>query len=151
LAPVAAVVVIIVMVFLGNTINQLLTHTRLRLPPSFWWNSSTFGIILVNLVGWVAHGLALYVVVQDLPGEIQLWDSLIMGPGSAVLGVATGLPGGIGATEGILGAAMRLKSVPIEYLAVAVAAFRVVTFWMWIPIGWLAISYVQRRANRKSL
>lgn len=146
-APFAAAAVVIGMVVLGNTLNRLLTHERLRLPVAFWWSWSTLGIIAVNLAGWVAHGLALYVVVRGLPGFMGIWDALFMGPGSAVLGVATGLPGGIGATEGILGAAMRLKSVPVEYLAVAVAAFRLITFWVWIPIGWLAIGYLQRQTN----
>ncbi len=49
------------------------------------------------------------VVVADLPGSKTLWDSLFLGPGSAVLGVATGLPGGIGVTEAVLGGSMRLR------------------------------------------
>jgi uncharacterized membrane protein YbhN (UPF0104 family) len=103
-------------------------------------------IILVCMSGWVAHGVALHVVVSELPGDMTLWDSLFFGPGSAVLGVATGLPGGIGATEGFLGASLRIRSVPIEHLAIAVAAFRLITFWMWIPLGWIAIA-IMRRIN----
>lgn len=144
-APFVGAGVIFAMILLGNKINQMLTHTRLRLPVSFWWAWSTFAILTIKMLGWVAHGLALYVVVRHLPGTMSLWDSLFMGPGSAILGAATGLPGGIGATEGILGAALRLKSIPVEHLTVAVAAFRVITFWMWIPIGWLAVGYLQRR------
>jgi len=69
-------------------------------------------------------------------------------PGSAVLGVSTGLPGGLGATEGIIGASLRLRSVPMEHLAIAIAAFRLITFWMWIPIGWAALAVVNRRIAR---
>lgn len=146
-APFAGIGAVLVMVFLGNKINAILTHTRLRLPTSFWWAWPTFAVILINMLGWVMHGLALYVVVAKLPGSMSLWDSLFMGPGSAVLGVATGLPGGIGATEGLLGAGMRLRSVPVEHLAVAVAAFRLITFWVWIPIGWLAMGLLRRKAR----
>ena len=149
-APFAGIGVIIVLVFLGNKINAILTHTRLRLPASFWWTWPTFSIVLVNMLGWVMHGFALHVVVAKLPGTMSLWDSLFMGPGSAVLGVATGLPGGIGATEGLLGAGMRLRSVPVEHLAVAVAAFRLITFWVWIPIGWLAMGLLRRKAKETS-
>ncbi|KPK54222.1 MAG: hypothetical protein AMS22_06190 [Thiotrichales bacterium SG8_50] len=149
-APLAGIGVVIVMVFLGNKINAILTHTRLRLPTAFWWAWPTFAVILVNMLGWVMHGLALHVVVAKLPGSMSLWDSLFMGPGSAVLGVATGLPGGIGATEGLLGAGMRLRSVPVEHLAVAVAAFRLITFWVWIPIGWLAMGLLRRKAREIS-
>jgi len=149
-APLAGIGVVIVMVFLGNKINAILTHTRLRLPTAFWWAWPTFAVILVNMLGWGMHGLALHVVVAKLPGSMSLWDSLFMGPGSAVLGVATGLPGGIGATEGLLGAGMRLRSVPVEHLAVAVAAFRLITFWVWIPIGWLAMGLLRRKAREIS-
>ncbi len=100
------------------------------------------------MAGWIAHGLALHVVVVDMPGDMTLWDSLFVAPGSAVLGVSTGLPGGIGATEGIIGTALSLRSVPMEHLAIAIAAFRLITFWIWIPIGWLALAVVNRRISR---
>jgi glycosyltransferase 2 family protein len=146
-APVAAVATIGVMVFLGNAITRSVTHTRLRLPSAFWWAWPTMVIILINMGGWVAHGFALHAVVADLPGDVTLWDSIFLGPGSAVLGVATGLPGGIGVTEGILGASLRIRSVPVEHLVVAVAAFRLITFWIWIPIGWLAIAILRHRLS----
>jgi uncharacterized membrane protein YbhN (UPF0104 family) len=146
-APVAALATIGVMIFLGNTISRFMTKTRLHLPSTFWWAWPTLLIVLINMAGWTAHGFALHVVVADLPGDVTLWDSLFLGPGSAVLGVATGLPGGIGVTEGILGASLRIRSVPVEHLAVAVAAFRLITFWIWIPIGWVAIAVLRRRLS----
>lgn len=148
LAPVAALALIAVMLLLGNTINHLLTRTHLKLPAKFWWAWPTAGIIFINMSGWIAHGVALHVVVADLPGDMTLWDSMVMGPGSAVLGVATGLPGGLGATEGLLGASLHMRSVPAEHLAVAIAAFRLVTFWLWIPVGWVAIALLRRRKAR---
>lgn len=144
----AAIAVIGVTVFLGNRIAAMLTHTRMNMPAAFWWAWPTIFIIGLDLAGWIAHGLALHIVVADMPGDMTLWDSLFVGPGSAVLGVSTGLPGGIGATEGIIGASLRLRSVPMEHLAFAIAAFRLITFWMWIPIGWLALAVVNRRISR---
>ncbi|MEE9159190.1 MAG: lysylphosphatidylglycerol synthase domain-containing protein [Gammaproteobacteria bacterium] len=144
-APLAAVGVIGVLVFLVNRIANLLTHTRLQLPRAFWWAWPTMAIILILMASWVAYGLGLHVVVTDLPGDMTLWDSLFFGPGSALLGASTGLPSGIGATEGLLGASLRLRSVPIEHLAIAVTAFRLITFWIWIPIGWLALAVLNRR------
>jgi glycosyltransferase 2 family protein len=146
--PFAVAAVIAVCVYLGNRIAGMLTHARMKLPAAFWWSWPTLGIIVVGMVAWIAHGVALYVVVADLPGNMTLWDSLFFGPGSAVLGVATGLPGGIGATEGLIGASLRLRSVPTEHLALAIAAFRLITFWIWIPIGWLALALVNRRLTR---
>ena len=139
LAVPATVLLIAVMVFPGDRIADMLAHTHFNFRKGFWWSWPTFGIVLIQLAGWVAHGLALYVVVAGLPGAMTLWDSLFFAPGAAVLGTGTGLPGGIGATEGLLGASLRFREVPVEHLAIAVAAFRLITFWMWIPIGWLAL------------
>jgi hypothetical protein len=150
LTPFAVLGGIAIAMFLGNILTNLLTKTRLHLPLKFWWTWSTFFIILIMMVGWIAHGLALHIVVDGLPGEMTLWDSLFFGPGTAVLGVATGLPGGIGATEGLLGTAMKVRSVPTEHLAIAIAAFRLITFWMWIPIGWIAIGILRRLAPKAS-
>jgi hypothetical protein len=36
----------------------------------------------------------------------------------------------------------------MEHLAFAIAAFRLITFWMWIPIGLLALAVVNRRLGR---
>jgi len=141
----AGLAVILIMLFAGDRIADMLAHTHLSIEKGFWWTRATIAIILINLVGWLAHGLALYVVVAGLPGAMTLWDALMFAPGSAVLGTSTGLPGGIGATEGILGASLRFRSVPVEHLAIVVAAFRLITFWIWIPIGWLALLATRHR------
>ncbi len=150
LTPFAVIGGIAAAMLLGNIVTNLLANTKLHLPLKFWWTWSTFLIILIMLLGWVAHGLALHIVVDGLPGEMSLWDSLFFGPGTAVLGVATGLPGGIGATEGLLGTAMQVRSVPAEHLAIAIAAFRLITFWMWIPIGWIAMAILRKISPGKS-
>lgn len=147
LAVPAAVLVIVVMVYPGDRIADMLAHTHFNFAPGFWWSWPTMGVVLVQMAGWVAHGFALYVVVAGLPGAMTLWDALFFGPGSAVLGTGTGLPGGIGATEGLLGASLRFREVPVEHLAVAVAAFRLITFWIWIPIGWFALLALRARGK----
>lgn len=139
-----------VLLFLGNQVASRVSHTRIALPRNFWWSWQTFLIVVVEMFGWAAHGVAFYLVICDLPGNITLWDALFYAPASAVLGVATGLPGGIGATEGLLGASLKIMEIPSEHLALTVGAFRLLTFWIWIPIGWLALTAVNRRvASRR--
>jgi hypothetical protein len=144
LAVPSTILVAVVMVYPGDKLAQLLAHTKLHFPAKFWWSWPTMGIVTVQMAGWVAHGLALFVVVAAMPGAMTLWDPLFFAPSAAVIGTGTGLPGGIGATEGILGASLRFRQVPVEHLAIAVAAFRLITFWIWIPIGWLALLAVKR-------
>jgi hypothetical protein len=145
LAVPVVLLIVVVMVYSGDKIADLFAHTHFNFEKGFWWSWPTMGIVAVQMAGWVMHGFALFVVVAGLPGAMTLWDALFFGPGSAVLGTGTGLPGGIGATEGLLGASMRFRQVPVEHLAIAVAAFRLVTFWAWIPIGWFALVALRGR------
>jgi len=148
LAPLAGAAVIMVALLFGNWILKILSGTALRLPTGFWWSWQTFAIVVLQTTGWVAHGLAFFMLASDLPGNVGLWDSLFLAPGSAVLGLGSGLPGGIGATEALLGASMGVRGVPQEHLAMGVAAFRIVTFWLLLPMGWLALAYVGRRSRK---
>jgi len=142
--PLAVIAVVVTALFLGNRAAAILADTRLELPRGFWWRWETVAVVLIEGTGWAAHGVALYVVIRGLPGSFGLWDAVVSAPASAVLGVASGLPGGIGATEGVLGTALTLAHTPTEHLAIAVGAFRAITFWLWIPIGWLALVLIRR-------
>jgi uncharacterized membrane protein YbhN (UPF0104 family) len=146
LAMVAGFGLIAVCLFLGDRIANRLAGTRLDLPRGFWWSWKSWAIVFVEMIGWGMHGVAFFILVADLPGNLTLWDALFYAPGSAVLGVGTGLPGGIGATEGFLGGALSINQVPVEHLALVVTAFRLVTFWLRLPIGWVALAVVRRKA-----
>jgi uncharacterized membrane protein YbhN (UPF0104 family) len=147
LAPIAVFAVIGTSLMLGNRILKLLSGTRFDLPAGFWWSWQTAATVCFQVLGWTCHGLAFLALASGLPGDVSLWDALFMAPGSAVVGIASGLPGGIGATEVLLGVSLSLSGVPAEHLALGVAAFRIVTFWMLIPVGWLALGYANRQAR----
>jgi len=149
LAIPAGLMTVALLLFVGDRVANPIAHTRLGIEKGFWWRGSTIAVVAINMIGWLAHGAALYVVVAGLPGNMTLWDALTFGPASAVLGTSTALPGGIGVTEGLLGASLRYREVPTEHLAVAVAAFRLITFWIWIPIGWLAWLALRRETGAR--
>lgn len=46
----------------------------------------------------------------------------------------------------MLGAFLHYMDVPAAHLAVAIAVFRIITFWAPIPIGWAALSWSYRIA-----
>ncbi|HSR85385.1 MAG TPA: flippase-like domain-containing protein [Streptosporangiaceae bacterium] len=65
--------------------------------------------------------------------------------GSA-LGSIVPTPGGLGAVEVALsGGLTAIAHVPGAYALSAVLVFRLITFWLPIPIGWLALNYLQHR------
>jgi uncharacterized membrane protein YbhN (UPF0104 family) len=139
LGPVAALGVIVFCLFLGNRATTLLSGTKMALPPTFWWKWQTLGIVLVEMAGWITHGLAFYLIIYHLNPGIALWEPLFYAPASCVVGSGTGLPGGLGATEGLLGLSMSMMKIPQTHFLLAVGGFRLVTFWIWIPIGWVAL------------
>jgi uncharacterized membrane protein YbhN (UPF0104 family) len=150
LGPVAFATVVLVFLFLGNRITSILSRTRLEFPGDFWWSWQAFAIVVVEAAGWASYGIAFYVLTSDLPGDVGLWDALFLAPGSAIIGFASGLPGGLGLTEGLLSASLGFKGVPGEYLAFGVAMFRLLTFWLLLPIGWLALAWAGSRIRARN-
>ena len=65
--------------------------------------------------------------------------------GSA-LGSIVPTPGGLGAVEVALsGGLTTIATVPGAYALSAVLLFRLITFWLPIPVGWLSLNYLQHR------
>lgn len=126
----------------------LLAKTPVHMPKGFWRRKRVVLVGLLSMTGWCISGTSLYLMVHGLPGDVSYWEALLIGPANQVLGLMTGLPGGIGAVEGFLGVSLSLVEVPKAHLALAVAAFRIVTFWAWIPVGWLALTYINRRVSK---
>jgi glycosyltransferase 2 family protein len=56
-------------------------------------------------------------------------------------------PGGLGAVEAVLAAGLTAIGVPAHEAIPAVLIFRVATFWLPIPAGWLSYTVLQRRGT----
>lgn len=134
--------------FVADRAFGLLPKVHFELPRGYWWRWSMFGMALLVDAGWVLNAGCLYLVVHDLPGGVTFLQALFTAPASLLVGVSTGLPGGIGAIEGFLGVSLTFMDVPATHLALAVGAFRLITFWLWLPIGWLAFSVMNRKASQ---
>jgi uncharacterized membrane protein YbhN (UPF0104 family) len=145
----ATAATLIVIVFLGDRLACFAAGTSVEIPRTFWWNWRTFAIILIEMAGWAAHGLALFVLIRDISAAAGVVEAMFYAPACAVLGVGTGLPGGVGATESLLGVSLHILEIPTAHLALTIAAFRVLTFWIWIPVGWLGLVAVQRNVERE--
>ncbi len=146
-APLAVVAVLAVMWTFPGWLRRL-SGTRFDLGYFPWRSGHSLLVIGLHALGWTAHGAALYLLIRDLPGDATLVQTMFATTGSAVVGAGTGLPGGIGAIEGLLGVSLSLLQVPAVHLAMAVGGFRLVTFWMWIPVGWIVLLLAKRWASR---
>ena len=64
--------------------------------------------------------------------------------GSA-LGAIVPTPGGVGAVEAALTAGLVAAGLHGTEAASAVLLFRLLTFWLPVPIGWVALNYLERK------
>lgn len=64
---------------------------------------------------------------------------------ATTIGSAVPSPGGIGPIEGALLLALTLVHVPVSIALSSVVVFRLLTFYLRIPLGWLALHSLQKR------
>jgi uncharacterized membrane protein YbhN (UPF0104 family) len=126
---------------LGMRLVPRLTHF---LPAGYFLRPSTMGAAGLAGFGWIISGAGLFLILHEIVPSVAPWQALAVSPSSMLLGAASGMPGGLGVVEGYLGAAFHSMRVPAEHLALAVGAFRLITFWLWIPVGWVALTALGR-------
>ena len=66
--------------------------------------------------------------------------------GSAI-GSIIPTPGGLGAVEAALTAGLTAAGVPGAVAVSAVLLFRLLTFWLPVPVGWVALNYLERQGS----
>ncbi|MFC4554674.1 lysylphosphatidylglycerol synthase transmembrane domain-containing protein [Georgenia faecalis] len=66
---------------------------------------------------------------------------------SNAVGAAVPSPGGIGPVEAALTAGLSVAGIPAGVAFSAALVFRVLTFWIRVPIGWVALRHLQRRGD----
>jgi uncharacterized membrane protein YbhN (UPF0104 family) len=110
-----------------------------QLPKGYWRRPFTIFLCFLSSNGWMLNGLILYLIFRDVAEGLQLHQTLMIVTSNLFIGIMSGLPGGMGITETYIGGMMYWLSTPPEHLVLAVAAFRIITFWLWIPLGWVAL------------
>lgn len=99
------------------------------------------GILLQN-AGYV---LALTASLRAFDASLALPTVIGVYLVSSAVGSVAPTPGGLGAVEAALLGGLTATGVPVAAALAAVLAFRVVTFWLPAPVGWLAFVQLQRR------
>lgn len=140
----AALTVAVTGLAAGRYASGWLEGTRFALPAEFWWRPSTLGIVAVEAACWLSYGAAFWVLVRGLPGGVGAVEAILGSALASVLGAVSGAPGGIGVVDGVLGASLHWMEVPAEHMALVVLGFRLASFWLWIPLGWIALVLTRR-------
>jgi glycosyltransferase 2 family protein len=98
------------------------------------------GALGVPMVQVVAFAVCAHAVGGSLP-FVQLAAAYL---GAHLLSSAAPVPGGLGALEAALIAGLSSLGMPIGPAASAVLTFRLLTFWLAIPVGWASLKGAQR-------
>jgi uncharacterized membrane protein YbhN (UPF0104 family) len=55
------------------------------------------------------------------------------------------VPGGLGALEAAVVAGLSALGMPVGAAASAVLIYRLLTYWLTVPVGWLSLKIVEER------
>ena len=89
--------------------------------------------------------VALYASVAAFGGGVAFATVAVVYLAGGAIGSAAPTPGGLGAVEAAISAGLAAAGMPGASAVSAVLLFRVATFWLPVPAGWLAYVWMQRR------
>jgi uncharacterized protein (TIRG00374 family) len=96
--------------------------------------------LLLNLF----YIFAFYASIKAFGGDISFATAAFVYLAGATIGQLAPIPGGIGAVEATLIAALTATGLPSGVALSGVLLYRVVTFWLPVIPGWFAFAYLQK-------
>ncbi|WP_157937756.1 lysylphosphatidylglycerol synthase transmembrane domain-containing protein, partial [Oceaniglobus roseus] len=104
--------------------------------------------LALGLVGWLAEGLAFWLLLGWMGSEVALSTAIAIFVFSTLAGGLTGAPGGIGGAEAAMVALLSLQGVPLSVALPATAIIRLTTLWFAIALGLAAFAEAERRSGK---
>ncbi len=98
------------------------------------------GAVLLNL----AYIAALDASVRAFGHTLGFAAVAIVYLAGSVVGAAVPTPGGLGGIELAMASGLTAAGLPAGVAVSAVLLYRIVTFWIPIPIGWVSLSWLQK-------
>ncbi|MBF0370593.1 MAG: flippase-like domain-containing protein [Magnetococcales bacterium] len=95
-------------------------------------------LALVKGISWLAMGLVLYAIAQCFHQPLSVTEALFVVAGSALLGLFSMVPNGLGITEASLVGFLTYLDLPLDTAILSAFLFRIFTMWAWLLIGNLA-------------
>ena len=117
-------------------------------PRLIWITSSPRRMMLTTLGCLMQTGLqvaAFYCAIAAFGYHLPVATITVTFLVSNTLGSLIPSPGGLGPVEAALTAGLQVAGVPGAIALSGALLYRLLTFWMRAPIGWLAMRYLQRR------
>jgi glycosyltransferase 2 family protein len=150
LAAIAAVIIIVVSVpqTRARLVGIVWPHLRSVWPRLLDAISHPLRLTIsagANLVLTAAYLVAFIAALRAIGAHPAILPAAVVYLAGNAVGSAAPTPGGIGGVEAVLAAGLTAIGVPAHEAIPAVLLFRVATFWLPIPAGWVAYLLLRRR------
>lgn len=100
-----------------------------------------------NLLQTSAFVGAFYCTLKAFGVDMAIVDVAVVFFLSNAVGAAVPTPGGVGAVELALGAGLSSAGIPAAVIAPIVVIYRLITYWIRIPMGYGALRWLQRKGE----
>jgi uncharacterized protein (TIRG00374 family) len=97
------------------------------------------------LGGPLVQIVALWLCVHALGGQLPFVQVGAVYLGGHLVASAAPVPGGLGALEAALVAGLSALGMPVGAAASAVLIYRLLTYWLTVPVGWLCLKISEQR------
>jgi uncharacterized protein (TIRG00374 family) len=97
------------------------------------------------LGGPIVQIVALWLCVHAVGGELPFVQVGAVYLGGHLVASAAPVPGGLGALEAAVVAGLSALGMPVGPAASAVLIYRLLTYWLTIPVGWLCLKIAEER------
>jgi uncharacterized protein (TIRG00374 family) len=120
-----------------------LAETRHFLRPREMGIALAYGV-----VAWGLLSAAFLLLLARLSIMTPILDAIAVQPAAMLIGAASMLPGGVGATETSMALLLGRYDVPLEIAALAAILFRIGTLWFSIVVGLTSMSCLEHGSRR---
>jgi glycosyltransferase 2 family protein len=152
IACIAAVLVVLSVV--PTTRSFLLTHVwkpvSTAVPRVLEAISQPLRLIVgisANLLLTTSYAVALYATLLAVGAHPPVLATVAVFLAGNTVGSLAPTPGGLGAVEAVMAAALTAIGIPAHQAVPAVLLFRVATFWLPIPAGWISFMILERKGT----
>ena len=123
------------------TINQVLPQLLQMAQHPRKLAEGVGGALLLS----AAYIGCLAVSIHALGGSVPIASVAVVYLTGSAIGSLVPTPGGLGAVEAALSAGLTAAGLSGAVAVSAVLLYRLLTFWLPVPIGWVALKYLERR------
>jgi uncharacterized protein (TIRG00374 family) len=104
---------------------------------------------LLSIVSWFFECLCLFIAIQGIGYNVSLPSSVFIFSFSSIAGILAMLPGGLGATEGVMMILLTAEGLSVSAANAATLLARFATLWFAVFLGIIALFIVQHWGKKE--